>query len=110
MTRNLTGDPTIMGPVMQFSLLIVPIVMNGFYMVYSLTGWILTGRDKLNWSLEAETVGLWVAAGMLLFCVAVMSYTFWRGGSKGHALVISSLGHIVVALLLTVSIFISVRL
>jgi len=95
---------------MQFSLLIVPIVMNGFYMVYSLTGWILTGRDKLNWSLEAETVGLWVAAGMLLFSVAVMVYTVWRGGNRQHALVISSLGHIVVALLLTVSIFLSVRL
>lgn len=110
MTRNLTGDPTIVGPVMQFSLLIVPIVMNGFYMVYSLTGWILSGRDKLNWSLEAESVGIWVAISMILYCAVVIAYTLWRGGKRWHALVVSSYGHIVIALLLTLSIFITVRL
>jgi len=98
------------GPVLQFSLLIVPIVMNGFYMVYSLTGWILTGRDKLNWSLEAETVGLWVLCGMTGFCALVVAFVFWRGGGRWHPLVISSAGHVIVAMLLTLSIFITVRL
>lgn len=110
MTRNLSGDPTIVGPVMQFSLLLVPMVMSCFYMVYSLTGWILTGRDKFNWSLEAMSVGIWVASGMVLFCALVIAYTYWRGGSRWHPLVISSVGHIVLALLLTLSIFITVRL
>ena len=110
MTRNLLGDSRVVGPVMQFSLLIVPMVMNGFYMVYSLTGWIISGRDKLNWSLEAETVGLWVLAGMVIFCALVAVHTRLRGGNRWHPLMISSAGHIIVAALLTVSIFITVRL
>ncbi len=104
------GDSRVVGPVMQFSLLIVPLVMNGFFMVYSLTGWIISGRDKLNWSLEAETVGVWVLSGLFIFCVPVVAYTYWRGGNRWHPLVVSSVGHIIVALLLTLSIFITVRL
>ncbi len=110
MTRNLLGDSRIVGPVMQFSLLIVPMVMNGFYMVYSLTGWILSGRDKRNWSLEAEGVGLWVLLGMAIFCGLVVAFVYLRGGGRWHPLVISSAGHMVVAVLLTLSIFITIRL
>ena len=110
MARNLFGDSRIVGPVMQFSLLIVPMVLNCFYMVYSLTGWIISGRDKLNWSLEAEKVGYWVLAGVALFCVLVIAYTLLRGGNRWHPLIISSVGHIVIAILLTVSILITVHL
>jgi hypothetical protein len=110
MTRNLFGDSRIVGPVMQFSLLIVPIVMNCFYMVYSLTGWIISGRDKLNWSLEAESVGVWVLIGVTVFCVLVSAFTLFRGGNRWHPLIISSIGHVVIAVLLTISILITVRL
>ncbi len=110
MTRNILGDSRAVGPVTQFSLLLIPIVMNCFFMVYSLTGWIIDGRDKLNWSLEALTVGLWVAAGLIIFCVLVIVLTYWRGGHRWHPLVVSSVGHIVLALLLTLSIFITVKL
>ncbi|MFT4728775.1 MAG: hypothetical protein ACI9UN_003288 [Granulosicoccus sp.] len=110
MTRNLFGDSRVVGPVMQFSLLIVPVVMNCFYMVYSLTGWILSGRDKLNWSLEAQTVGYWVLIGIVIFCLLVGAYTLLRGGNRWHPLVISSVGHIVIAVLLTISIYITVQL
>jgi len=110
MTRNLFGDSRIVGPVMQFSLLIVPVVMNCFYMVYSLTGWIISGRDKLNWSLEAESVGYWVLISVVVFCALVCAFTFYRGGSRWHPLVISSIGHIVIAVLLTISILITVHL
>jgi hypothetical protein len=110
MTRNLFGDARVVGPVMQFSLLIVPVVMNCFYMVYSLTGWILSGRDKLNWSLEAETVGYWVLVGIVVYCVLVCVYTLFRGGNRWHPLVISSVGHMVIAVLLTISIYITVKL
>jgi len=84
-------------------------VMNGFYMVYSLTGWILSGRDKRNWSLEAEGVGLWVLLGMAIFCALVVAFVYLRGGGRWHPLVISS-AHMVVAVLLTLSIFITIRL
>ncbi|MFK8084078.1 MAG: hypothetical protein AB8B97_27660 [Granulosicoccus sp.] len=107
-TRQIGGDPRIVGPVLQFSLFIVPIVMNCFYMVYSLAGWVIDGRDKLNWSLEAPTVGIWVCAGMLLYCALVLGYVRWRGGSFWHPLSVSSVVHILIALSLTVSIFATV--
>jgi hypothetical protein len=110
MTRNFLGNSPAVGPVMQFSLLMVPLVMNCFYMVYSLTGWIIDGRDKMNWAIEAPSVGLWVSAGMVLFCGLVIAYTLWQGGSRRHPLVVSSIGHIVVVVVLTLSILITVRL
>lgn len=110
MTSRFSEDSPKVSPVMQFSLLIVPIVMNCFFMVYSLVGWILEGRDKLNWSLEAESVAVWVCIGILVFCALVTLYTRWRGGRRWHPLIVSSVGHAVVALLLTLSVFITVRL
>ena len=109
-TRNIGGDPRIVGPVLQFSLFIIPIVMNCFYMVYSLAGWIIDGRDKRNWSLEAPTVAFWVCIGLLSYSVLVLAYVRWRGGSLWHPLSVSSIGHIVITVLLTLSIFITVRL
>lgn len=99
-----------MGPVLHFTLLLVPIVMNCFFMVYALTGWIIDGRDKLNWSLEAVSVGVWVTVGMIIFCLLIILFTRLRGGSKWHPLVVSSAGHIIIALTLMLSIFITVKL
>lgn len=110
MTSRFSEDSPSVGPVTQFSLLIVPIVMNCFFMVYSLVGWTIEGRDKLNWSLEAESVALWVCVGILVFCGLVIAFTRLRGGQRWHPLVVSSVGHIVVALLLTLSVFIAIRL
>lgn len=59
------------GPVMQFALLIVPMVISGFFLVYALTGWILEGRDHLNWSLEAEKVAVYVGLATLAYCMLV---------------------------------------
>lgn len=108
-TRNIGGDPRVVGPVLQFSLFIVPLVMNCFYMVYALAGWIIEGRDKLNWSLEAPTVGVWVCAGMIVFCMLVFLYVRVRGGKLWHPLSVSSIAHIVIALALTLSVFACVR-
>ncbi|MFK7996629.1 MAG: hypothetical protein AB8B87_21005 [Granulosicoccus sp.] len=109
-TRTIGGDPRIVGPVLQFSLFIVPVVMNCFYMVYSLAGLIIEGRDKLNWSLEAPTVGVWVCAGMVLYCALVLGFVRWRGGNLWHPLSVSSIAHIILALLLTLTIFVTVFL
>ena len=84
--------------------------MNCFFMVYALAGWIIDGRDKLNWSLEAPTVGVWVCLGMIAYCVLVMAYVRLRGGNLWHPLSVSSIAHIVIALLMTLSIFITVKL
>lgn len=79
--------------------------MSCFFVVYALTGFILDGRDKFNWSLEAPTVSLWVGAGIVAFSLLVMAYARVKGAKPMHPLNMSSLGHIVLALLLTVSVF-----
>lgn len=109
-TRTIGGDPKVVGPVLQFSLFIVPLVMNCFFMVYSLAGWIIDGRDKLNWSLEAPTVGIWVCVGMAIYCALVLVFVRWRGGALSHPLSVSSIAHIVIAGCLLLSIFVTIRM
>lgn len=110
LTRNIGGDSRIVGPVLQFSLFIVPIVMNCFYMVYALAGWVIEGRDKVTWSLEAPTVGFWVCSSLVGYSLLVLAYVRWRGASWWHPLSVSSIGHVIVVLALTASIFITIKL
>lgn len=98
------------GPIVEFVLLIVPVVMNGFFLVYGLTGWVLEGRDRLNWSLEAGEVALWVCAGILVWSLLVVLYTRIRLGHFVHRLVVSSAVHAVLALMLTISVLFALRL
>jgi len=97
-------------PVIQFVLLLTPVVMSCFYLVYSLTGWIIEGRDRLNWALEAPGVAIWVGAGILLYCFVVLAYARSKGAARYHVLNVSSWGHMLLAVLLTVSVFITVKL
>lgn len=78
--------------------------------MYSLTGWIIEGRDKLNWALEAPGVAMWVGAGILIYSFLVLAYTRWKGAARNHILNVSSWGHILLAILLTISVFITVKL
>ena len=104
------SKPYRMSPVLLFSLLMVPMVINCFFMVYALVGWILEGRDKFKWSLEAEEVALWVAFVVLLWCALQLAYARWKQLPRGHLLRISSSGHAAIALLMALSVFITVRL
>ncbi len=110
MTRNFLGNSTVAGPVTQFALLLVPMVMSCFFVVYAMAGWVIDGRDRLNWAVEALTVSVWVALSMLAFNGLVIAYTRWRGGSWWHPLIVSSIGHMVLSVLMTLSVFITVRL
>lgn len=95
-----TAGSARLSPVWQFVLLIVPIVMNGFFLVYAITGWLIDGRNLVNWSIEAPSVALYVGAGMTLFCVLVLLLLKWRGLSWRHPVGLSSIAHAVLALLL----------
>jgi len=108
--NRIAGDTRVASPAMQFALLLVPIVMNGFFMVYSLTGWILEGRDKRNWSLEADGVALWVCLGITLYSLLVLAFTRWKKGAWTHPLCLSSFGHILIAIILAASVFVIIRL
>jgi len=107
MTQNSVNP---ISPVAQFSLLLTPVVMSCFFLVYSLTGWIVEGRDKLLWSIEALDVAFYTGAGIVIYCIVVMLYARWKGATRYHILNVSSLGHIVLALLLSASVFVSVKL
>ena len=110
MNDSVSQDFRPVGPVVQFALLIVPVVMNGFFVVYALTGWVIEGRDRLNWALEAGGVALWVGVGMLGFCALVVAFVRFAGGGWRHPLVVSSVLHALFALLLALSVVVSVGL
>ena len=97
-------------PVTQFVLLIVPVVMSGFFLVYSLTGLILEGKDRLNWSLEALDVALWVGGGITLYSLAVILFAVFKKLGRLHILWISGALHLLLALILTAVVYIIVKL
>jgi len=82
-------------PVTQFVLLIVPVVMSGFFLVYSLTGLILEGKDRLNWSLEALDVALWVGGGITIYSLAVILFSVFKRLGRMHILPISAALHLI---------------
>jgi len=97
-------------PVAQFALLLTPVVMSCFFLVYSLTGWIVEGRDKLLWSIEAPDVAMYTGAGIVAYCIVVLLYARWKGATRYHVLNVSSIGHILLAVLLSISVFVTVKL
>jgi len=94
---------------MQFALLLAPIVMNGFLLVYALTGWTLEGRARLNWSLEAGSVAFWVGLGMVAYGASVIVLTRLAGGAWRHPLILSGAAHALLALALGVSVVVAAR-
>lgn len=107
MSAHVPAPARAVGPVLQFGLLLVPIVMNCFFLIYTVLGWIIEGRDKLNWTVEAGGVALWVGLGVPFFCVLVIAYVRLRGGPWRHPLVLSSVGHGVLALALALAIVVA---
>ena len=97
------------GPIVQFSLLIVPVVMNTFFLVYALMGLILEDRDLVNWSIEAAPNAPWVCAAIALYSILVAAFALSRGAGYGHPLVVSGAVHTGVALGCTALILATVR-
>ena len=107
MNASAPDRPRAVGHVTQFALLIVPIVVNGFLLVYALTGWFIDGRDKLNWSLEAGGVAYWVGLGVPVYGVLVVAWTRLMGGAWRHPLIVSSVLHALLALGLALSVVVA---
>lgn len=107
MTQNSVNP---VSPVAQFALLLTPVVMSCFFLVYALTGWIVDGRDKMLWSIEALDVALYTAFGIIVYSLAVMIYARFKGAERFHVLNLSSIGHIILAILLGISVFVTVNM
>ena len=107
MTQNSLNP---ISPVAQFSLLLAPVVMSCFFLVYALTGLIVDGRDKLLWSIEALDVAVYTGAGIVAYSIVVMLYARWKGATRYHVLNISSIGHIVLSIVLVICVFVTVKM
>lgn len=93
-------------PVLQFVLLIVPIVMSGFYLVFTLAGIGLEDQDQLKWQLEARSVGFMVGGGICLYSLLVLALARFKKLKAGHLLNISAWGHLLLSVILTIGIFV----
>lgn len=107
MTQNSVNP---ISPVAQFSLLLAPVVMSCFFLVYALTGLIIEGRDLLLWSIEAPDVAFYTGMGIVAYCIVVMVYARLKGATRYHVLNISSIGHIVLSVLLGICVLVTVKL
>ncbi len=82
--------------------------MTGFYLVYALVGLFLDGRDKANWALEALEVSVWVGGTISVFSLLVLLYAKIKKLPAMHLLSLSGWLHLVVAILLTLTVFVIV--
>ena len=96
-------------PVTQFVLLLSPVVMTCFFLVYAIAGWVVDGREKATWSVEAGDVAVWTGAVIVAYSLLVLLYARWKGAARFHALNLSSWAHIAVAVVLTISVFIAMK-
>ena len=96
-------------PVAQFAMLLAPVVMSCFFLVYSLTGLIVEGREKLIWALEAPDVAMWTGAGIIAYSLVVLAFARWKGAVRYHVLNVSSWAHIILSVLLAASIFVTAK-
>lgn len=94
-------------PVLQFALLLSPVVMTCFYFVYAVLGLVIDGASKLRWDEEARDVGLAVMVMMLGYCALCLFVVWLKRAGLQHPVTVSSLVHGIVAICLTALIFAS---
>lgn len=92
-------------PLLQFALLLAPVVMSCFYIVYALVGLFIDGTSKMRWDEEAREVGLGVLALVLGYCTFSLLVVLLKRGGLYHPVTVSSFVHIIVAICLTALIF-----
>lgn len=110
MTSNNSAEFRAIGPVLQLTLLIIPVIMNGCLMAYSLAGWMLEGHKQLIWTQKAESVALWSGAGIAIWSLLVMWFVRRSAAGRAHILLVSCVGHMAVACLSIASVFVTTRL
>ncbi len=92
-------------PLLQFALLLAPVVMSCFYFVYAVLGMVVDGSSKLRWDEEAREVGIGVLTLMLGYCSFCLLVVLLKRGGLWHPVTVSSLVHGIVAICLTALIF-----
>ncbi len=88
-------------PVLQFVLLILPVVFSSFFLVFAVVGLVLDEREKAQWAVEAWDVSLMTAGMIIGFSLLVLLLVMLRDLGVKHILALSSFFHIALSLLLT---------
>lgn len=94
-----------MSPVLQFFLLLWPIVFTCFYFIYAVLGLAVSGDDLLYWRAESRDVAGIVAPGILGFVGLCLLLVAWRRLGLYHPVAVSSLIHGIICIALTALIF-----
>ena len=93
-------------PLLQFALLLAPVVMTCFYIVYAVVGLFIDGASKMRWDEEAQAVGLGTLGLILGYCAFSLLIVWLKRGGLHHPVTITSIVHSLIAISLTVLIFI----
>lgn len=103
MTNNEAIDGGVgrpINPALQLLILLVPVVLNGFFLVYALVGLILEGDSMQRWRDEALEVSLWVCAVILGYSLFQHLLMRARQLPANSLLNISAIGHAVLGIVL----------
>jgi len=92
-------------PLLQFALLLAPVVMSCFYIVYALVGLFIDGASKMRWDEEAREVGLGVLALVMGYCAFSLFVVWLKRASLYHPVTVSTFVHGIIAVCLTALIF-----
>jgi len=88
-------------PALQLLILLAPVVLNGFFLIYALVGLVLEGDSMQRWSDEALDVSLWLTVVNVGYSLFEHLLARWRRLPLRCLLNISAGGHLLLALLLT---------
>ena len=86
-------------------LLLIPVVVTGFFLVYALVGWVLEGEAVGRWQAEAMQVALLTALAQTFACVGIFLFSRVKRLSWRHLLTWSGPFHIVMAIGLAVAVY-----
>lgn len=86
-------------------LLLIPLVISGFFLVYALVGLVLEGDSLIRWRNEAWSVSWPTASIQLGVCVCIIAYARYKKLPWGHLLNWSSIAHGVLMLSLAMVVY-----
>ncbi|MEM7293770.1 MAG: hypothetical protein AAF420_10320 [Pseudomonadota bacterium] len=91
--------------IVTLPLLLIPVVVTGFFFIYSLVGWVIEGDALARWQAEAMQVALLTAMGQVFVCLCIFAFARLRGLPWAHLLSWSGPVHIVIAVLLAILVY-----
>ena len=91
--------------VTRLPLLLIPLVISGFFLVYTLVGLVLEGDSLSLWIDESWSVAWPVAAGQIGVCACIIAFARYKKLPFSHVLSWSGLVHIALVLALAAIVY-----